>query len=227
MIQAATTLKTISSHHPLFETVLDRYSLRFSDQGMPVGVACKKSNISTEFLIEILRVFEAPQTFDTEKLKQFPVPVVLDYLYRTHRYYQDKRLGEIELSVDRIAEVYGQEHPLLILLRTFFQRYKNQLAEHIQEEEKTLFPHIQKMYEAKVAGEEIVDDFDYDQFLHGHGEDELDTPLREIQQLVERQHPEVKTLFPYNVLNWQLNALSQDLWIHERVEEEVLIGMMK
>jgi iron-sulfur cluster repair protein YtfE (RIC family) len=116
-------------------------------------------------------------------------------------------LGEIELSVDRIAEVYGQKHPLLVLLRTFFQRYKAQLAEHIEDEY-------------------TEDTFDYDQFLHSHGEDELDTPLREIQQLVERQHPEVKTLFPYNVLNWQLNALQQDLWIHERIEEDVLIGIL-
>jgi regulator of cell morphogenesis and NO signaling len=135
-------------------------------------------------------------------------------------------LGEIELSVDRIAEVYGQKHPLLVLLRTFFQRYKAQLAEHIEDEEKVLFPHAQKIYKAKLAGEYTEDTFDYDQFLHSHGEDELDTPLREIQQLVERQHPEVKTLFPYNVLNWQLNALQQDLWIHERIEEDVLIGIL-
>ncbi|MEZ4685530.1 MAG: hemerythrin domain-containing protein [Bacteroidia bacterium] len=233
MIQAATTLQAISSHHPLFETVLERYSLRYSDpgsesgEGLPVGVACKQASINSDFLIEILRVFEFPQSFDAEKLKLFPIPVILDYLYRTHQYYQNKRLAEIELSVDRIAEVYGQQHPLLVLLRSFFQRYKNQLAGHIAAEEKALFPHAQNVYEARLNGNAVNDDFDYEQFLHGHGEDELDLPLREIQRLVERRHPEVKTLFPYNVLNWQLNALQQDLWIHERVEEDVLIEMLR
>lgn len=221
------TLAELSSQHPLFEAVLDRYQLRYADSGLPVGVACENAEIEADFFVEILHLFEAPQDFDAERLMQFPVPVILDYLYRTHAYYQEKRLGEIELSVERLSTVYGGEHALLVLLRTFFTRYKNQLTAHIKEEEAILFPFAAKAYALNHKGEGIEEKFDFTHFLHAHGEDELDAPLREIQQLVERRHPEVKSLFPYNVLNWQLNALQQDLWIHERVEEEVLIPLIQ
>ena len=226
MISTQTTIKEIAQYHPLFETVLDRYALRFSDQQMPIGVACVEAEIETDFLIEVLRVFEAPQTFDAKTLQRFPIPVILDYLYKTHAWYQEKRLGEIELSVARLAEVYRAEHPLLSLLRTFFQRYKVQIAEHIADEERNLFPVATNIWDAAEKGVAFNEPFDPDAFMHAHGEDELDVPLKEIQALVERRHPEVKNLFPYNVLNWQLNALQQDLWIHERVEEEVLIPRM-
>jgi hypothetical protein len=93
MIQAATTLQTISSQHPLFETVLERYALRFSDQGQPVGVACAKAAIDTDFLIEILRVFEAPQSFEAATFKQFPIPTILDYLISYTPILPGKALG--------------------------------------------------------------------------------------------------------------------------------------
>ena len=227
MFSPSTTIREISEHHPLFEAVLDRYSLRFSEQGMPIGVACEEQEIETEFFIEILLAFEAPMSFNATAMKRFPVPVVLDYLYRTHAYYQEKRLGEIEQSVARLADVYGTAHPLLALLRAFFQRYRLQLSAHIEDEEQNLFPYAMKVWEASQEGKLLDEAFSTEDFLYAHGEDELDVPLREIQQLVERRHPEVKRLFPYNVLNWQLNALQQDLWLHERVEEDVLIPQLE
>ena len=56
-----------------------------------------------------------------------------------------KKLPEIEQSHLHVFSKYSQSHQLLASLAILFNAYKNKLVDHVQMEEKQLFPYIRKM----------------------------------------------------------------------------------
>ena len=232
LIHPSSTPQEVVVYNPILAIVFERFGLQASTSQMPLSAIEGKQCLDANFLVEILRVFDHPDTFDPQRFTEFPSYIILDYLYRTHRYYVDKRLLEIERSIDRLTLIYGQDHPLLTLLNTFFPAYSQQMAEHIAVEEDTLFPyvlHLLELTEGKgnPQQESIFSNYNLKAFTHLHEEDELDAQLGNLRKLILRRHPELTGLLPFMILTSQLDAFERDLYIHECIEDLVLVPQAK
>ena len=95
----------------------------------------------TEFIATLLRVFEE-KLFSAREFDLFPVEMIVDYIQRTHIFYFEKKLPEIEQSILLLSGHYDSHHPILAALQNFFHRYVQDLSEHIQAEEHLLLPYI-------------------------------------------------------------------------------------
>src|ERR1700760_2103121 len=101
----------------------------------------------TEFIMTLLRVFEE-KVFNPREFDSYPVELIVDYIQRTHVYYLDKKLPEIEQSILLLSGQYDSRHPILTALRNFFHAYVKDLSEHIQAEETLLLPYLKTLQEA-------------------------------------------------------------------------------
>ncbi len=221
MITRESTIQEVVASNPLLELVLERFDTPDWRTSVTLESHCREHHLHVDFMVEVLRAFEEPASFNADNFSQYPIPVILDYLYRTHDYYLHRRVGEIEQSIDALTEGFGQAYPLLFLLPRYFSQYALELNEHIAEEEKDLFPIATKLAESKEAVLPVHIELAAHHQAH-HQQHHLDEDLALIRHILERHCPEVLSLLPFKILLTQLSAFERDLYIHEMVEDEVL-----
>src|SRR4029079_6181204 len=85
-----------------------------------------------------------------EQLKTFPNAVILDYLIKTHRYYLNKKLPEIEQQLSQLATLPGD---LPETLASVFSWLQKNMEKHFRIEEQSLFPYIEDL--EKVRNKEM------------------------------------------------------------------------
>lgn len=234
MISRGHTVQEIVSHNPMLALVLERYGVKKKFRRKKIETAVSKSCPDVDFLLDIMRLFDQPDSFKASHFMGYPIPVILDYLFRTHSYYVEKRLFEIEQSIEHLAHIHGEDHPVLLYLRAFFTEYRTQLCSHIDLEETTLFPYIKNLMEHSGSSgrrtkfyESEFAHYSLDEFAVSHAEDDLDAQLRQVRLLIETKHPEIIGLFPFKILAFQLDTFSRDLHIHELIEDEVLVPLAR
>jgi regulator of cell morphogenesis and NO signaling len=180
----------------------------------------------TEFIATLLRVFEE-KIFNAREFDSFPIGMIVDYIQRTHIYYLEKKLPEIEQSILLMSAHYESGHPILIALRNFFHWYVQDLSEHIQAEETRLLPYIQLLREAEESPADFSRiliarrDYSIDCFLSEHHDTEDE--LKDIRQTIRLYEPPQDNESLYRILLTQLQIFEQDLCVHAHIEEEVLI----
>ncbi|MBS1604187.1 MAG: hemerythrin domain-containing protein [Bacteroidetes bacterium] len=180
----------------------------------------------TEFIAALLRVFEE-KLFNAREFDSFPLGMIVDYIQRTHVYYLDKKLPEIEQSILLLSGHYESGHPILIALQNFFRRYVQDLSEHIRAEEARLLPYIQLLRGAEASPSDFSRfliarrDYSIDCFLSEHHDTEDE--LKDIRQTIRLYEPPKDNESLYRILLTQLQVFEQDLRVHAHIEEEVLI----
>ena len=101
-------------------------------------------NYNGFFLVDLLSCFNDVEQLESIQFEIYEIPVLVDYLKRSHRYYISKRFPEIEQTVENIK---NQEPTLLVsFLDRFVRQYKEDLINHFEIEEKILFPYALKLY---------------------------------------------------------------------------------
>lgn len=181
-----------------------------------------------EFIATLLRVFEE-KIFNAREFQAFPVSLIVDYIQRTHVYYLEKKLPEIEQSILLLSGHYESHHPILLALQNFFRHYVLDLSEHIKAEETALLPYIGLLQEAalSVAGFSRFllarGEYSVDRFLSEHHDTEDE--LKDIRQTIRLYEPPTTNESLYRILLTQLQLFEQDLRVHAHIEEEVLIPM--
>jgi regulator of cell morphogenesis and NO signaling len=179
-----------------------------------------------EFISTLIRVFEE-KIFSAADFESYPIEIIVDYIQRTHIFYFEKKLPEIEQSIGLLSDHYESHHPILTALRNFFHRYVNDLSEHIQAEENLLLPYIKTLREARNTPAHFSTfivarrDYSIDSFLDEHHDTEDE--LKDIRQTIRLYDPPQTNESLYRILLSQLQAFEQDLRVHAHIEEEVLI----
>jgi regulator of cell morphogenesis and NO signaling len=179
-----------------------------------------------DFITTLLRAFEE-KIFSACDFETFPIGIIVDYIQRTHIYYFEKKLPEIEQSIGLLADHYESHHPVLVALRNFFLRYVQDLSEHIHAEERLLLPYIEVLQHAHESPAHFSSfllarlDYSIDRFLNDHHDTEDE--LKDIRKTIRLYEPPQTNASLYRILISQLQAFEQDLCIHAHIEEEVLI----
>lgn len=213
------------ANNPRLGILLDRFE--------PAGPSTSGTS-GNGFLREVMRAYEDPQQFSPSRLRSYPLPVILDYLYHTHRYYLEQRLPEIEQSAEALIEHCGDQYPMLALLPPFLVHYRHHLEAHITEEEAELFPYLTYLYFRDEYGEAFAlkacdDPTPVALADHAHDEEDhaLSTGLKLWRSTVVEQYPDLVDTWPCKVLFNQIDAFSDDIRLHERIEDEVLIPLAR
>lgn len=220
LISASHTPRELLAHNPGLELVFDRFEVRREHMDVQLWRALAQDCPDPAFVVDVLNTFDDPTAFSTARFRQYPIPVILDYLSRTHRYYLEKRLPEISQTLNGLTLSFGASHTPVLLLNRLFQEYSEELTAHIEVEEKHLFPLIRAIeQQPHPAHAEAICNH-----LSAHEESLLDVQLRSLLRHVATI-PVLRSAFPFDVLSMQLEAFEKDIVLHERLEDEVLIPM--
>ena len=224
MIDKNDTLNELETLNGNLNIVSRRFQLSNVDKNDSIEEMCLEKDIDTDFFLEILKVFSDGDYFPEQQLKSFPMPVILDYLHKTHVFYLKTKLPEIENIMTSI-EKHGSNTDLLSYLKNYFIEFKKELSEHIRQEEGRLFPYIQKLDEAAQnpsTKEDFVGSFNILEFEANH-DDQIEDSIAELRTFIVRFCNDAQEILPYKMLLAKLSLLENDLRVHAIVENKVLI----
>lgn len=205
--------------------VIERFgiSLGFGDKS--IAEVCAKHQLNTSFVLLVLNVFNDHTYSVNELLTKDYIPVLIDYLKNGHRYFLMDKLPYINELINRFIE--RTENPDSRLLHAFFKEYMNEVIEHMNLEERTVFPYILALF-GKLNGQEVNEQllrYQIDDFIDNHSN--IEEKLDDLKQLLIKHFPPTKDRFYRNQILFELFDLEYDLNDHNGLEERILTPLVR
>ena len=104
--------------------------------------ACREKGIDTGLLVDKLKELDLRPSVPGHNFNEWELGFLADYIVNTHHKYVLKTLPELVFYTAKIATVHGEHHPELIEVASLFGQINTELLQHMEKEEKVLFPAI-------------------------------------------------------------------------------------
>jgi len=212
-------------------SVLNRFGIELGFGDKSVQEVCMQKNVDTDFFLEIINAFVNKDYFPKKHLQSFSVKLIADYLEKTHAYYQEEKVPEIESLIKEMVTGCYTQKKNIVLLENFFDEYKIELLNHTKREEDVVFPYaiaIEDAYNNKKYDSHInalMETYSMDIFKHEH--DNIEEKLFDLKNIIIKYLPQPKDSRLCNKLLFELFFLEQDINDHSRIEDKVLVPKVR
>ncbi|MDA3910485.1 MAG: hemerythrin domain-containing protein [Bacteroidales bacterium] len=204
-------------NHPDLIVIFERLNIPLGVQELTIQEYAEQNNISQELLLslfnlQVYHLIEDNITFNKKDTQQ-----IIDYLKSSHDYYTSEFYPVISKHIkDLINHNTNSEFQML---QKFFDDYLKEVEQHFEYEDETVFPYIRNLTQGK------TETFDYAVEEYKQHHDDIEAKLEDLISLL------VKFLQPGNDIKLRrkiietLARLDEDLQIHARIENEILIPL--
>lgn len=149
-----------------------------------------------------------------------------DYIVNNHHSYVRKNLPDIRSYALKVAQVHGSHHPELLPIQQLVEKINKELTEHMEEEEKVLFPYVKQIVQAKNSHQPLA-------IITGNTLDKLVGDMEKEHDFVGKCFDEIHLLSKdftlpgdacasYTLLFKMLHEFEEDLHLHIHLENNIL-----
>lgn len=180
----------------------------------------QENQLSTAFIKELELTLSDPDGFQSDHFDVFSLNEIFNYLKLSHDLYLNHWLPKIEQTVDILNLKFGRQYLAIRVLKFFLEKYRNELVQHINQEESVLFVYIEKLLngEANDKAEQIA----VAHFLNTHN-DNIVLHLDDLKNDLLLFHTNLKENLVFQVLFNQLHLFQRELAIHGLIEDLVVV----
>ncbi len=210
--------------------VIYRFGINLGFGDKTVTEICGGAEVDLNFFLQMVNTYHDKDYFPKEELQSIPSKDIVAYLKMTHSSYLNEKLSEIEVLIEELQHAEFEDEKYILLIRNFFEGYKNELTEHIMHEEELVFPYVlavEEICEARSISDrnrKLYESFSIAEYQEGH--DDVEEKLMDLKTIM------IKYLTPplnknlYHKIIQLLFMLEQDLNYHSRIEDKVLVPKM-
>jgi len=190
-----------------------------------INDACLEKGLNPEnVIIELEKVEE--NSSNAMHFDKWEIDFLIDYIINNHHSYVRNMVSTIEHHLQKVVSAHGEKHPEVVSINGTFNDLKEELLNHMQKEEKVLFPYIRKMNIAyKNSFEMAFPPFGTVENPLKIMESEHESAGRmmaAINKLSGRYVPPANACGTYKVLYQELKEFEQDLHKHVFIENNIL-----
>lgn len=184
-----------------------------------VAEICKKNHLDADTFLLICNVYSRKGFIPgEEKLRGCRIEDILRYLHLSHDYYTNNALVLIASAIEELIAPCTPAQKQIIW--KFFSEYKTELDKHFAYEEGEVIPYVQELLLGKrPAG------FSIGRFEENHSN--IDEKLSDLKNLILKSLPSIcEERLRVRLLNY-IYTLQHDLACHTRIEDEVMVPMVR
>lgn len=223
-----TKLADIIHANYLLLPVFNRFGIQLGFGDKTVDAICIEKKLNAEFFLVIINSFHDKNYFPQERLQRFDLKLIVDYIKKSHSYYLDLKIPQIEqLILDLNNKSDSLFKDQIRLIEKFFAGYKEEIFTHIQEEENKVFPYIVTIANAYNEGnlneahKKLIRENSINSFAGEHTN--IEDKLYDLKNIIIKYLHPVQDNFVSNALLIELFRLELDLKDHARIEDKVLV----
>jgi len=133
--------------------IFEKYGIDFCCGGnVPLAAASRERGIDPAAILQEIAAARSEPIARSENYAVWELPFLADYIVNTHHAYLNENTAQIAAYVRKIAAVHGTRHPEVVEIAAIFERIAADMAAHLREEEKVLFPALRRIVAARNAG---------------------------------------------------------------------------
>jgi regulator of cell morphogenesis and NO signaling len=207
--------------------VFERHGLDFCCGGRrTIEQACRAAGVDTAGLIREIDAVLNGRAPDAPSFASWSARRLVVYIVDHHHAFVRGALAPMLQYSGRIATVHGQRHPELIRLAAIVARVADEMTDHMQKEERILFPFIAALEAAAETGGAVV----AAPFgavanpIHAMEAEHqvVGDAMAEIRELTSGYQPPADACTTYRVAFSELEAFERDLHAHVHLENNIL-----
>lgn len=207
--------------------VINRLGIQLGFQDKSIEKVCEENAVDTDFFLTIINAFLDTNKTASKQFQSQSITSVVAYLLKTHKYYLERIIPEIENRINLLIQHSQISSEEFILVKNFFEEYKNELYIHISLEEKKVYPYaleISEAYHNKKLSKETekkIKDYPINSYEEEHSD--IEAKLFDLKNILIKYLPTPKDSYLRNQVLTELFTLEQDLSDHARIENLVLV----
>ena len=202
--------------------VLERFGIELGLHDKTIEAVCKENNISTEMFLTIANLHNDISYIPVSSLSCSDIEKIIQYLKNSHQYYSHEIFPEIIKNIHLMSE-YNKK-PEILMVEDFFNEYKKEVDQHFNYENEIVFPYILNLFENK----NVIDtknDYSVTEYKEHH--DDIEEKLDDLKKLLIQHLPQKNDRIIRRKILFALFNLEQDLFIHTKIENEILIPFVE
>ncbi len=217
------------NHHLLH--VINRFGIQLGFGEKSVETVCREHNVDLNFFLDLINTYHNRSYFPLQNLLKIKAGMLVDYLHKTHNYYLEFKVPEIEAILDRLLADDILAEDTKNLLSDFFQQYKKELVMHIEIEENRVYPYamaLEQYLDNNISKEELnayLEAYSISQYEEDHSD--IEEKLYDLKQIILKYLPSPKDSRLLNVMLHDLFELELDLNNHCRIEDMILVPIVE
>lgn len=156
------------------------------------------------------------------------VPLIIRFLVNNHVHIKET-LKDISMLIGHVTEIYRNDQPEIVSVKKKFEELAEELSDHLEEEEKKVFPAIYDFFTARQKGEPLVNEMDMKYSINWLKEDHIimATDLKCLRDLCNNYKPPPKACPAYCFLYEELRRFEKDQHFHIYLENNILFSAAK
>lgn len=151
---------------------------------------------------------------------------LIDYIVYTHHAYILEAIELLDTYSAKVAKVHGANHPPVLEIERLYNLVKIELLQHMQKEERILFPHIKELVKSKKENLPLINSHVasvQNPINRMQAEHEMvGNTLKEIANLTMNYTPPEWACNTFKALYAKLDEFEQDLHLHVHLENNIL-----
>lgn len=136
-----TWVSALVAERPSLSRILERHGIDYCCGGnQSLQSACEALGLTVQsVLADIVQAMAAPAE---PNLLTLPLPEVVQHIVSLHHGFLREALPLVSSQLDRVVLVHGPSHPELAEVQAIFREFVSSMNQHMDKEEKVLFPLI-------------------------------------------------------------------------------------
>ena len=203
--------------------VLNRFGIKLGFQEKTVENVCEEKGIDVNFFLAIVNTFHQHDYFPEHELQSFSSNLIVDYLRKSHLDFIKVSLPNLEKLLTKL--VNSSKSDDFKIIQTFYNKYKTDLVEHIQDEEENAFPYVLELQKALdndvVPLPKSVTDYSIRSFEKEHTN--VDEKLFDLKNIIIKFLEPNYDIKSCNEFLFNLFHFERDLTDHARIEDKILV----
>jgi regulator of cell morphogenesis and NO signaling len=151
------TVREIALENPSSIRVFESLGIDYCCGGRrPLSDACSHANVNFDRVVELLETarLEVPGP-DTGEWKTKRLADLIAYIVGKHHAYVRHEAPRIQGLLTKVLAKHGPTHPEIAKIDELFSAIAQELSTHLLKEEQVLFPYVERMEAALLAGERV------------------------------------------------------------------------
>ncbi len=226
-INNKTKLANLIHHNYHLIPIITRFGIKFGFGDKNIEQICKQNKIDLTFFLEIVNSFNDKDYSPIEKLKTIPLNNTVNYLLKSHYYFNEVKLPYIEELINKLYWENADNKKNKTILINFFNQYRKEVNEHTAHEETQVYPfilNVEKNYYLKETAAdfyEILKNKSIKDYAETH--DELSSALLDLKNIIIKYLPPATNSQITEQILVEIFDLEKDMADHTKLEDTVLI----
>ncbi|MDL2290000.1 hemerythrin domain-containing protein [Paludibacteraceae bacterium OttesenSCG-928-F17] len=197
--------------------VLSRFNLPLGFENKTVKEVCESNNVDTYTFLTVVNFLTEENLEMDNHYEKISLESLISFLKNGHDYFLNYKLPAIrEKLVEAINQTDSNEMYREIILR-FFDEYVNEVNEHMEYEDKVVFPYVHEL-----LSREFADDV-YNIQIFEERHNQIDQKLIDLKNILIKYYPAKGNTDLMTDTLLDILSCGKDLSDHNKVEDYMFI----